>query len=78
MAQEKKHHEHEHQQASEFIENLKSTIENFDAEESAQAMQESAKEIADVATEFIRKYPIQSVLGAAAIGFLVCAFIKRK
>lgn len=57
---------------------IKKTFENFDTDEEMQAMQQTAKEAADVATDFIRKYPIQSVLGAAAIGFLLASVLKKK
>lgn len=57
---------------------IKAAIENLGVDEDLKAMQDSAKEIADVATEFIRKYPLQSVVGAAAIGFVLGSWLNRK
>ncbi|MBC7466196.1 MAG: hypothetical protein H7256_09395 [Bdellovibrio sp.] len=62
----------------EAADQIKKTFENFDTEEEIQAIQQTAKEAADVATDFIRKYPIQSVLGAAVIGFLLASVMKKK
>ncbi|MFZ3230662.1 MAG: hypothetical protein WA160_10695 [Pseudobdellovibrio sp.] len=47
---------------------------NIDVE----ALNKKTKELADTATDFIRKYPVQSVLGAAAIGFIIGSFLKKK
>jgi len=73
-------------QAQDFTENLsnklsdglKEAFEKMEHNEDVQAMKESAKEVADVATDFIRKYPIQSVLGAVAIGFVLGSVMNRK
>lgn len=59
-------------------EQLKKSFENFNSEEELQALQKTAKEVADVATDFIRKYPIQSVIGAAAVGFIIGSLLKKK
>ena len=61
---------HEKNEAADFIENL-----NIDEE--LEKLQATAKEVADTATEFIRKYPVQTVLGAAAVGFLIGVLVKR-
>lgn len=73
-------------QAQDFTENisiklsesLKDAFEKIEHNEDVQAMKDSAKEVADVATEFIRKYPIQSVLGAAAVGFVLGNILSKK
>jgi ElaB/YqjD/DUF883 family membrane-anchored ribosome-binding protein len=61
----------------EAADQVKKTFENFDTDEQIQSMQKTAKEAADVATDFIRKYPIQSVLGAVAIGFILASVLKK-
>lgn len=73
-------------QAQEFSENvsnklsesLKEALEKMEHNEDVQIMKDSAKEVADAATEFIRKYPLQSVFGAAALGFILASLINRK
>lgn len=54
---------------------LKKVIENLDEQEDVVKMKKQAKEIADVASEFIKEHPLQTVVGAAvvglAIGFLI-------
>ena len=37
-----------------------------------------AGDLADQSAEFIRKYPLQSVCGAAAIGFMLGAFLAKR
>jgi ElaB/YqjD/DUF883 family membrane-anchored ribosome-binding protein len=56
---------------SDLAAKLKETLKDIDQDEDVTAMKETAKEVADVASEFIKKYPIQSVLGAVAIGFIL-------
>lgn len=59
-------------------EQIKKSFENFKSEEELQALQKTAKEVADVAADFIRKYPIQTVIGAAAVGFIIGSLLKKK
>jgi ElaB/YqjD/DUF883 family membrane-anchored ribosome-binding protein len=63
---------------SDFADNLKEAFENIEDNEDVAAMKESAKEIADTATELIRKYPLQSVIGAAVIGFALGSLLNRR
>lgn len=73
-------------QAQDFSENistklsdsLKEALDKMEQNEDIQAMKDSAKEVADAATDFIRKYPLQSVIGAAAVGFILANIINRK
>lgn len=73
-------------QTSDFAENLtvklseslKEAFEKLEQQEDVQAMKESAKEVADTATELIRKYPLQSVIGAAIIGFALGSLFNRR
>lgn len=65
-------------QASEFAENLKEKIGESLNHEDVQAMKETAQEVADSATDFIRKYPLQSVLGAAVVGFALASLLNRR
>jgi ElaB/YqjD/DUF883 family membrane-anchored ribosome-binding protein len=37
-----------------------------------------ASDLAEDAADFVRRYPLQSVLGAAALGFLLGSMVKRK
>lgn len=60
-----------------LTDDLKETFEKMDVDEEILKLQETADEVAHVATDFIRKYPIQTVLGAAAVGFLIGVLIKR-
>lgn len=65
--------------STQFSESLKKAFEKVENTEDIQAMKDSAKEVADVATDFIRKYPLQSVLGATILGFVLGnIFSKRK
>jgi ElaB/YqjD/DUF883 family membrane-anchored ribosome-binding protein len=76
----------EKKQAQDFSDNfstqlsdgLKEALNQMEHNEDVQAMKASAKEVADAASDFIRKYPLQSVLGAAAIGFILANLINRK
>ena len=68
---------------SDFTENitetLKTAFEKYASNADLGAMQDSAKEVADVAADFVRKYPIQCALGALAVGYLLgSATTKRK
>ncbi len=46
--------------------------------EEAEAVKEMAGELAEGAANFVRKYPLQSVFGAVAVGFLFGALVNRK
>lgn len=47
-------------------------------QEELQALKASAKEAADLATDFIRKHPIQCVLGAVALGLLAGHLLGKR
>ena len=70
------------QKAKELTEELKEHtkvfLQDFDAQEQMENMKESMAELADATAKFVRKYPLQSILGAAAAGFLLSSLIKRK
>lgn len=64
--------------SSKLSEDLKEAFKKIESNEDIQAMKDSAKEVADAATDFIRKYPIQSVLGGIAIGFFLSSIINKR
>lgn len=65
--------------ADQLTDDLKKVIENLDEQEDVVKIKAQAKVVADVATEFIREYPLQTVLGAAAVGIaLGCLIGSRK
>ena len=57
--------------ADHLANDLKKVIEDLDDNEDVTKMKAQAKEVADVATEFIREYPLQTVAGAAVVGLLI-------
>ncbi len=57
---------------------LKKVLENLDEQEDVVLMKKKAKEVADVATEFIKEYPLQTVISAAVVGLAIGYFIGRK
>lgn len=57
--------------SEQLTENLKKVIENLDEHEDVVKMKKQAKEVADVATEFIKEHPLQSVFGAAVVGLAI-------
>ncbi len=64
--------------SAKLSESLNEALNKIENSEDVQAMKDSAKEVADVATDFIRKYPLQSVVGAAVVGFILANLINRK
>ena len=66
-----------HHFADNLKDNLKETFENLHVDEEMEKMKKTAKEIADVSTEFIKKYPLQTVAGAAVVGFLIGIMVRR-
>ncbi|MFN3453684.1 MAG: hypothetical protein ACK41T_01910 [Pseudobdellovibrio sp.] len=50
---------------------LKDSFDQLNDHEDVQHMKDMAKDAAHVATEFIKKYPVQTVLGAAVVGYLL-------
>lgn len=64
--------------ATEFTEDIKKTYENFNENEDIVAMKKTAHEVADAATEFIREYPVASVMGAVALGFILGRLTAKK
>jgi ElaB/YqjD/DUF883 family membrane-anchored ribosome-binding protein len=79
---EKEHIKEAADKAKEFSEELKEKarifLQDFDAEEQMENMKDSVADLADTTAKFVRKYPIQSVLGAAAIGFVVSGLLRRR
>ena len=61
-----------------FTDDLKKTFENFENHPETEAFKQSAHQIADTVTEFIQEYPVPTVLGAAAVGFLIGFFAGRR
>lgn len=61
-----------------LTDDLKKVLENLDDQEDVVKMKKQAKEVADVATEFIKEYPMQTVVGAAVVGFAFGYLMGRK
>ncbi len=61
-----------------ITDDLKKVFENLDEQDDVVQLKNQAKAVADTATEFIREYPVQSVVGAAVIGLALGYFIGRK
>lgn len=59
-------------------ENLKETFEALKDSKEWDEVSEIAKKISAEAAGFVKKYPVQSLLGAAAAGFLLGALLNRK
>jgi ElaB/YqjD/DUF883 family membrane-anchored ribosome-binding protein len=59
-------------------ETIKETFDSLKDSEQWEEVSEAAKKMSAEAAELVRKYPIQSVLGAAAAGFLLGALMNRK
>jgi ElaB/YqjD/DUF883 family membrane-anchored ribosome-binding protein len=57
---------------------LKEKLSSLKDLEEIEGLKEAAGELADEAAAFVRKYPVQSVLGAVAAGFLLGALINRR
>ncbi len=64
--------------ADQLTDDLKKVIENLDEQDDVVKMKKQAKEVADVATEFIKEYPLQTVAGAAVIGLALGYLIGRR
>ncbi len=52
-------------------EDLKKVIEDLEENEDLVKMKTQAKEVAQVATEFMREYPLQTLAGAAVVGLVL-------
>ncbi len=61
-----------------ITESLKEALSKWANHEDVSAMKESAKEVADTAAEFVRKYPIQSLIGAVAIGYVLGSLTTKR
>lgn len=57
---------------------FKKVLENLDEQEDVVRMKKQAKEVADRAAEFIKEYPVQTVVGAAVIGLALGYLIGRR
>lgn len=64
--------------SEEFKEQTKQLLQDFDAQKHMDEMKESVAEFADITAKFVRKYPIQSVIGAMAAGFVLSSLMRRK
>ncbi|HEY8278699.1 MAG TPA: hypothetical protein VIH99_03700 [Bdellovibrionota bacterium] len=64
--------------ASESGENLKERLNALENSEEWEQLKKVASEMGDDAAVFVRKYPLQSVAGAAALGFVLGAFLGRR
>jgi len=53
-------------------------LKDFKDSEDWEQIREVAGSLGEEAAIFVRKYPLQSVLGAAAVGFLLGASLGRK
>lgn len=63
--------------ATESSEAMKEKLGEFQSEDWDQ-LKQVAGSLGEEAAVFVRKYPVQSVLGAAAIGFLLGASLGKK
>lgn len=64
--------------AEDLATDLKKVIEDLEDNEDVVKLKAQAKEVADVATEFIREYPLQTFVGAAAVGIALGYLIGRR
>jgi hypothetical protein len=64
--------------AAESSEGLKEKLSSLADEADLAKLRESAGEMAEEAAAFVKKYPVPSVLGALAAGFLLGAFFNRR
>ena len=54
------------------------SLKEFQSSEDWEQLSKTAKNLGEDAAAFVRKYPLQSVLGAAALGFLLGSSVGRK
>ena len=64
--------------AAEASEGLKEKLSSMKGLEDLDGMKEAAEGLAEDAAEFVRKYPVPSVLGALAAGFVIGAILTRR
>lgn len=64
--------------SADISEQIKKVMDQIDDNEDVINMKKQAKDVADKATELIVEYPIQSVLGAAVVGFALGLLIGRR
>ncbi len=62
----------------EFGESVKEQLSALQDPEGREQLLNAASALGEDAAAFVRKYPIQSVLGAVAIGFLLGASLGKK
>jgi ElaB/YqjD/DUF883 family membrane-anchored ribosome-binding protein len=61
-----------------IAEEIKKTFEQYGNSGEIGDLKKIASDAADETAQFVKKYPIQSVLGAAVIGFLLASYLKKK
>ncbi len=70
------------QKAKEFSDDLKeqakTLLQDFDAQEHMDEWKKGAAELANITAKVVRKYPLQSVVGALAAGFVLSSLLRRK
>lgn len=64
--------------ADETTQDIKERFSKLKEAPEIEEMKKLASELAEDAAVFVKKYPIQSVLGAAAVGFLLGSLLNRK
>lgn len=64
--------------AGDAADSLKDKFQDWKGAPSSEEIRVLAKELAEDASAFVRKYPLQSLAGALAAGFLLGAFIQRR
>lgn len=64
--------------ADHLADDLKKIIEDLDDNADVVKMKAQAKEVADVATQFIREYPLQTVACATVVGLALGYLIGRR
>lgn len=64
--------------AEDAASNAKEKIDSLQDSEEWQEVRKMALGLAKESAEIVRKYPLQSVLGAAAAGFLLSSLLNRR
>ncbi len=64
--------------ATESGETVKDTLGEFQDSKEWEQVRQVAGDLGEEAAVFVRKYPLQSVVGAAAVGFLLGVVMKRR
>lgn len=64
--------------ATESGDTVKETLSEFQDSKEWEQIRQVAGDLGEEAAVFVRKYPLQSVMGAAAVGFLLGAISSKR